>query len=239
MANQNEERRANARRQRERQYEIDRLTAQYAEEYRAGRAPHVEEYVRQRPEFTTELLEFAVYFHTVGAETEAIGASAESDLSLAAQLALKQISTRRAAGMSMAASGVASAPIDPIDPIEGLVKQGARVGYSPRSLAEAVGLTTILLGKLEARAIAAASIPPTLVGRLATALKVAPEAIARYLGVSSQTFQAPQADAFYYAEEQPTQHQETFLDAIQSSALSPENKRAWAEIVEQDAAPGA
>ena len=38
------------RRQRERQYEIDQITFQYADEYRAGRAPRIEDYVRRYPD---------------------------------------------------------------------------------------------------------------------------------------------------------------------------------------------
>ena len=38
--------------------------------------------------------------------------------------------------------------------IASLVKQGILVGYAPPQLAEAVGLTPDLLGRLEARAIA-------------------------------------------------------------------------------------
>lgn len=222
MANQSEERRASARQRRERQYEIDRLTSQYADEYRAGRAPKIEAYIQRRPELAAELLEFALYFHTVGAETEALGATATTQLSTAATKALAMIQQQ---------SDVAPASLD------GLVKQGKRLGYSPRTLAEAVGLTTTLLGKLEARAIAATSIPPTLVGRFATALKVAPDAIATYLGISSRTSQTGQAAAFYYADQQPTQQQESFLDAVQGSSLTPEQKRMWAEIVDQGETP--
>jgi hypothetical protein len=234
MASQNEERRASARRKRERQYEIDRLTAQYADEYHAGRVPRIEDYVQRHPDFAAELLGFAVYFHTVGAETEAPGDAAAVELSTAAQQALTQIRQHRAA-TSSAPADVASAPVSAAASLDGLVKQGIRAGVSPRALAEAVGLTTNLLGKLEAHAIAAASIPPTLVRRLAATLTVAPESVASYLGLSS----TPQAGAFYYADQPPTQQQEAFLDAVQGSALSPERKREWVEIAERDAASGA
>ena len=66
MSDQSEEQRALVRQERERQYEIDLITAQYADAYRSGRAPRMEEYVQRYPQYTRELLEFAVYFHTVG-----------------------------------------------------------------------------------------------------------------------------------------------------------------------------
>ncbi|MGZ3715932.1 MAG: hypothetical protein ACXVA4_10975, partial [Ktedonobacterales bacterium] len=117
-----------------------------------------------------------------------------------------------------------------VQPIEGLVKQGAKAGYSARKLAEAVGLTIDVLAKLEARVIAVATIPPTLVTRLATTLQVLPDAVAAYLGAT----RPGQAGAFYYADQQPTQQQESFLDAVQASMLSPERKQEWATIVEND-----
>jgi hypothetical protein len=220
MPDQGEEQRALVRRQQERQYEIDRITAQYADDYRSGRAPRMEEYVQRYPQYTRELLEFAVYFHTVGFDAAEPDEVPTTELSPAAQRALARIREQRAAAA--------------VSPIEGLVKRGATVGYAPRRLAESVGLTTELLGKLEARAIAVATIPPTLVRRLADALKVAPEAVASYLGAA----RPGQAGAFYYSDRPPTQHQESFLDAVQASALSPELKREWDEIVKEDAGTG-
>ena len=90
MSDQSEEQRALVRQERERQYEIDRITAQYADAYRSGRAPRIEEYVQRYPEYTRELLEFAVYFHTVefdAAEPDEVPAP---KLSPAAQNALAQ-----------------------------------------------------------------------------------------------------------------------------------------------------
>ena len=221
MAEIDEAQRAQRRRQRERQYEIDRITAQYVDEFRAGRSPQMEDYVQRHPQYAHELLEFAVYFHTVGydaAEPEEIPAA---ELSPAAQRSLAQIRERYALASTA--------------PIEGLVKEGTRVGYSPRQLAAAVGLSTDLLAKLEAHAISAATIPRTLIGRLADTLKVAPDVIAAYLAAAG----AAQASAFYYADQPPTQQQESFLDAVQVSTLSAERKREWAEIVTEDADRGA
>ncbi|HEX6818042.1 MAG TPA: hypothetical protein VF120_06665 [Ktedonobacterales bacterium] len=220
MSDQDEAQRAQARQRQERQYEIDRITTLYAEDYRSGRAPRIEEYVQRYPQYTRELLEFAVYFHTVGFDAAEPDDVPVAELSSAAQRARARIRERRTAAAS--------------PPIGGLVKQGATVGYTPKRLAESVGLTTELLGKLEAKAIAVATIPPTLVRRLADALKVAPEAVAAYLGAT----RAGQAGAFYYSDQPPTQQQEAFIDAVQASALSPELKREWGEIAKADANNG-
>lgn len=225
MTDQRDEQRERKRRQRERQYQIDRITFQYAEEYRQGRRPRIEDYVRLYPQYTGELLEFAVYFHTIGFEDEPFEEPADLTLSPAAEKALARIRERSAVYGPTAAPAASS-----VAPIESLFKQGLAVQLPPPQLAAAVGLTMDVLAKIEARAITVASIPPTLVRRLATALKLAPEAIATYLSPA----QPGQAGGFYYADQAPTQQQESFLDAVQASALPPEQKSAWAEIVQAD-----
>ena len=58
MSDQSEEQRALVRQERQRQYKIDTITAQYADAYRSGRAPRIEEYVHRYPDYARELLEF-------------------------------------------------------------------------------------------------------------------------------------------------------------------------------------
>jgi hypothetical protein len=218
MPDQNEKQRAQVRQQQERQYEIDRITAKYADDLRYGRAPRIEDYVQQYPEYARELLEFAMYYHTVGFDASEPEDVQAANLSPAAQQALARIRSRRTAAAAAAA------------PLEGLVKQAAAIGYSPRTLAEAVGLTTELLGRLEARAISVATIPPTLVRRFAHLLQVTPEAVAAYLGAA----RAGEGGVFYYADQPPTHQQQSFLDAVQSSALPTERKQEWADVVKHD-----
>lgn len=220
MPDQNNEQHALIRRQQERQYEIDRITAQFVDDYRSGLAPRIETYLQRYPEYASELLEFAVYFHTIGFDAEASEVSPASELSPAAQRAMQIIQSRSAPATATPTA----------QSIEGLVKQGTKAGYSARKLAGAVGLTTEVLGKLEARVIAVATIPPTLVARLASTLQVMPEAVAAYLGATSPG----QAGAFYYADQPPAQQQESFLDAVHASTLSPELKQEWTTIVKND-----
>ncbi len=217
MSDQNNDQRAQLRRQRERQYEIDSIIAQYVDAYHSGQSSHIEDFVERYPQYASELLEFAVYYHTVGFATESLAGPLEPTLSPEGEAILARIRELSAA----------SAPAA----IESLVKQGVLAGYSPPQLAEAVGLTPELLGRLEARAIAASSIPHALFQRLAATLKTAPEAIAAYLG-------AAPAGGFYLADQPPAQEQESFLDAVQASTLSPERKREWAEIVNEETNSG-
>lgn len=224
MSDQNNDQRAQLRRQRERQYEIDSIIAQYVDAYHSGQSSHIEDFVERYPQYASELLEFAVYYHTVGFATESLAGPLEPTLSPEGEAILARIH----------ALSAASAPAPAA--IESLVKQGILVGYAPPQLAEAVGLTPELLGRLEARAIATSSIPRALFQRLAATLKTAPEAIAAYLGGWAQW--GHQVGGFYYADQPPAQEQESFLDAVQASTLSPERKREWAEIVNEETNSG-
>lgn len=217
MSNQHDEQRAQIRRQREREYEIDRITFEYATEHRGGRNPRIEDYVRRYPQYASELLEYALYYHTVGFDRQPLVGPAEPTLSPAAEKAMARIREQNP-------EAFATVPIA----IQSLVQLGLDAKYTPPQLAAAVGLDSALLQRLEAHAIAAVSIPRTLIQRFADVLKTAPEAIAAYLN-------ATPAGGFYMAEQQPDQRQQTFLDAVDASALSPEGKREWAEIVRTEA----
>lgn len=203
-------------RDRERQYEIDRITFQYASEFRSGRNPRIEEYIQRYPAYADELLDYALYFHAFGFDSELLEEPAELSLSPAGEKAMAQIHEQ---GVVTKSEPVA---------IQSLVQLGLDAKYSPPQLAAAVGLTVDLLGKLQAHAIAAATIPRALIQRFADVLKTAPEAIAAYLSASP-------AGGFYMADQQPDQQQESFLDAVEASALSPEGKREWGEIVNAEA----
>jgi hypothetical protein len=208
---------------RERQRELERIKARYQDEYYAGRSPRIEDYVRRYPRFARELREFAFYFHTIAADLPE-PQPRPAELSPAAQAALARIRQERAA----------PAPA-PAPHIEGLFAAALAAGLAPPKLADAVGLSLDILGKLEARAIAATTVPATLLRRLAEALRVTPEAVAAYLGGSAGT--AP-AGAFYYADKPPVQQQEPFLHAVQTSpSLSAERKREWTEIAQRETAP--
>lgn len=216
MATNDDERRM----QREHQYEIDHITALYVAEWRDGHSPKIEDFVQRYPAFERELLEFAVTFHTIGVDAPEPDVVAAAQLSPAAQRALASIRAQHPAPVP--------APVASTALIEGLVQQGIQAGYTPAQLAAAVNLNTTLLARLEAHAIAAATIPRILIERLGQVLGVAPDAVASFLGAPP----ASQAGAFFYADQAPAQRQEPFLDAVLSSDLAPEAKRAWEAIAQ-------
>src|SRR6185312_3508181 len=115
----------NARRaQRKRQYEIDSIIAQYVDAYHAGQSPRIEDYVQRYPQYTGELLEFAVYYHTIGFATESLDGPPDPALSPAAEKAMARIREQR----------VQPAPAA----IQSLAQLGIQAGYTPPRLAEAV-----------------------------------------------------------------------------------------------------
>ena len=197
-------------------HELERLIARYADEFRAGKSPRIEDYIRRYPQYAVELGDFFVYFHSVGMEAPEPDPVPAPQLSPVAQKALARIHQQYAEEYAL----------------DGLVKQGKRVNLTLRQIAQQVTLTTDVLLKLEARVIDVSSIPRTLIRRLAEALQVAPEAVALYLGGPASASVQP---GFYYADQAPTQKQESFLDAIQESAqLSAESKAEWAHIVHDE-----
>lgn len=202
----------------ERQYEIDQLTSRYEEEYRAGKSPKIADYIQRHPEFAQELMEFALFFHTFEADDSEPPPTPAAAFSPAVQAARTRIRE--------------PTPANAGTTLPGIIRQARLAGHMAPKLAEMLGLSLDIVTKLDAHAIVGASIPRTLIERLASALSVAPDAVAAYLG-SPQRAQA--GGSFFYADEAPKQRQETFLDAIQSSRLlSPEQKQAWADTVAQE-----
>ncbi len=189
----------------QRQYDIDRITAQYEEEYRAGNAPQLSEYLRQYPDMADELMEFAVYFHTIAAELPEPDEDLPIPLSPASNLALARIRaqphTKRVAAL------------------EGLIEPGLAAGYPPTQLADVLEISLDVLAKLEERAIAVASIPEEFIQRVAETLSVAYDAVFEHLG-------GEQPQMAYAVP--PPQPQESFLSAILASPLLSEGrKQAW------------
>lgn len=198
-------------REHERQARVERITARYVTEYRAGRAPSLDDYIARNPDLAPELTDFALYFHSVAED-------------------LPRLDTASAPQPSTAARRAFASLFGPS--IQGLVARGAEVGVTPPTLMDRLRLSPDLLGKLEARAITIASVPPTLVTRLSESLQVPPAAISSFLGAQ------PASAAFYYADQAPRPNQESFADAVRASALPEATKREWLDVIAREV-PGA
>jgi hypothetical protein len=198
------------------QYEIDRLTAQYVEDYQAGRSPRVEDYIQRYPQYAAELIDFVLYYHTVVETLPDPEPQPSAALSPEAQSVLARIHETLS---SSAAS-----------PITSLTERARELGLQPRQLAADLGISTGVLGMLNARAIIAQSLPRTLIDRLAQSLRVAPDAILAFFNLTG----AAQAGGFFFADRPPDQRQDTFVDAVLQSNMTDEQKREWSEIVSRE-----
>lgn len=190
-----------------RQARVERLTARYVAEYRAGNAPSLDDYIARNPDLAPELTDFALYYHTIAEDLPALDTANPPQPSAAA---------RRAFASLFGPS------------IQGLVARGAEVGVTPPALMERMRLSPDLLGKLEARAVTITSIPPTLVARLADSLQVPPAAISSFLGAQ------PASAAFFYADQAPQPNQESFADAVRASALPEATKSEWLDVIARE-----
>ena len=210
-----------------------RITAEYADAARSGAAPRISDYVRRYPQYARELVAYALSFSAVHADQPAPDDRPAAALSPAAQKALAYVREQAAAYMAPAAGAPASAESSQAQPeaLDGLLKRGVAVGYPPARLFRELGVSADLGAKLEARAIAAATIPRTVVERLARLLQTSAEAVQAYLASTRPQAQGAQ---LYLAERPPEYSQQSFLEAVEHSTLSEDEKRAWVEIARRD-----
>ncbi len=200
--------------------ELLRITAEYAEAARAGQAPSISEYVRRYPQYARELVAFALSFSALAADQPPTDERPAAALSPAAHKALAYVREQRTAYETAA-----------MEPLGSILQRGLAVGYPPPRLFAELGLSADLVAKLEAHVITVASIPRTLVERLARVLQTSAESVQAYLASMRPQ---PQGAQLYLAERPPEYSQQPFLDAVAHSTLSEDEKRAWIEIARRD-----
>ncbi|HEX9038087.1 MAG TPA: hypothetical protein VF808_13970 [Ktedonobacterales bacterium] len=204
---------------RARQFEIDRITARYAQEAESGRNPDPKVYLSQYPQYATELADFIATYHLALADLPAPDETPAVELSPAFARALAAIPTTEGGPSPVALVGLEDRAFD--------------VGSTPEVVAQKVGLSQRLLARLDAHAIAAATIPRELFRRLAEALDVSEQAVMAHLGASPRV-----GGAFFDADQAPTGAQEDFLSAIEASDLNPQRKAEWRALSARDAQEG-
>jgi hypothetical protein len=210
---------------RERQYELDAITLEYAIAWDDGQSPRVEDYAARYPAFAREIAAFALYYATIGRPLDTFAPEMEPEPALAP-------AAERALGRIAASiTPVGTAHSSPASQLDGLMRQGARVGYPAPQLAARVGLSPDVLAKLEAHRIEAATVPEALVRRLAATLHVTPTAVAAFLSGP----RARRGTASSQASVPRQQQREPFLEAVRASALTPKQKDEWAQIAAGEA----
>jgi len=213
---------------REQEEAVQRITARYVAELRAGRHPRLSDYLYRYPQYADAITNFVSYYHAMEADIPE-GLDSISPLSQATRAALDE-AWKRLLHSEIVASNV----------ITSLQKAANNVGKSFSQLTVEIGLSMDVLSKLERHIIDAATIPYEVCHRLASALQQPLTAVERYLGLATPERLAQgiaEAPASYRVDEQPGTDIQTqsFQEAVeQSTRLSNEQKVAWRNILVQE-----
>lgn len=205
--------------------EIERIKAWYAAECDAGRLPDMRVYLERYPDYADELRDYVVYLHTIAVDLPAPAAVPAAELSPAARSVL----TRMAAEGVAAQVPTMAQTVVRVAETETLVSRAGRAGVKPIQLVAKVGINIDILTRLQNGLIAPGSVPRTLIQRIAAVIAETPATVETLLGLN-----APAQSAFFYSNTAPEHSQDTFLDAVQKSALSEEQKQEWRAIVADD-----
>jgi hypothetical protein len=212
---------------REQEEAVQRITAQYIAELRAGRHPRLSDYLSHYPRYASAITNFVTYYHAteknMPGEAESMPPLSETSRAVLDRAWNQEWLSQRATNDSLVAT---------------LQVAANNQGKSLPQLVMELGLSIDILDKLDRHIIDAASIPEELCKRLANALHRSLSVIETYLGLSTRKPIAPgiaEAPPPYHVERQPGTHIESFREAIeQSMQLSNEQKDAWRSILTKE-----
>jgi hypothetical protein len=213
---------------REQEEAVQRITAHYVAELRAGYHPRLSDYLSRYPQYADALTNFVTYFHATEVDVpEEINVMAP--LSQTSCAALDEAWKRVLHPESVAKNALTS-----------LQKAANNVGKSLSQLALETGLSLDILKKLEQHAIDAATIPLEVCNRLAQTLQQPLAAVERYLGFAEHKQLArgiAEAPVAYHVEAQSRSNIQTqsFREAVeQSMHLSNQQKETWYGILVEE-----
>ncbi len=204
---------------------LQRITARYVAELRAGHYPRLSEYLSRYPQYADAITDFVTYYHAAEANIPEEGYII-SPLSQTTRAALDEAWERL-----LRSEGTGNNTLD------SLQKAANSAGKTFSQLAVEIGLSRDILRKLEQHLIDAATIPYEVYHRLASALQLPLVVVERYLGLAKPgqlTRGIAEAPASYHVNKQPkTSLQiQSFQEAVEQSAnLSNEQKVAWRSIL--------
>ena len=210
---------------REEEEMIQRLTARYVSEFRAGQHPRLSEYLSRYPHYANMIADFVTYYH-------AIEVDIPQDIEIIPPLS--QISR---AALEEAWKNVLHADFEEFNTLDSLQMAANNVHKSFFQLALETGLSQDILKKLDLHSIDAATIPQELCHRLAKALHRPLAAIEMYLGLvkhQQATQGVAESPPVYHIEDQPALdlHVCSFQEAVeQSKDMSDEQKDVWHSIL--------
>jgi hypothetical protein len=209
---------------REQEEAVQRITARYVAELRAGHHPRLSDYLSRYPQYADAITDFVTYYHVTEANI-----AEEIDI-------IPTLSQTSRAALDEAWKRVLRSESVANNVITTLQKAANNVGKSFLQLTVEIGLSMDILKKLDQHIIDSATIPYEVCYRLARALQQPLAAVEIYLGLAEHkqlTQGIAEAAASYRVDEQPktTIQTQSFQEAVeQSMHLSNEQKVAWRSI---------
>ncbi len=206
---------------------LQRLTARYVSEFRAGQHPRLSEYLSRYPHYANMIADFVTYYHAI-----------EVDVPQESEIIPPLSQTSRAA-FDEAWKHVVYADSGVNNTLNSLQVAADGVNKSFLQVALEIGLSQDILQKLDLHSIDAATIPQELCHRLAKALQRPMTAIEMYLGLVehkqlTQGVAVAENPPVYHIEDQPDLdlHVCSFLEAVeQSNNMADEQKGVWHAIL--------
>lgn len=204
---------------------IQRLTARYVAEHRAGLHPQLSVYLTHYPQYADILADFVIYYHAM-----------EAELPLESEIIAPLSQTSRAAYDEAIEKMIYATP--ELGGKQGSLQMAA--SNSQKSLEQVsveVGLDQDILQKLDQHSIDVTTIPRELSRRLARALHQPVTALEILLGMDQQEqrFQlVAEHKPDYHVEDQSAlqEHVYSFQEAIeQSKHMSDEHKGDWRAVL--------
>jgi hypothetical protein len=213
---------------REQEEIIQRLTARYVLEFRAGHHPRLSAYLSRYPQYADVIADFVTYYHAIE-----VGVPEEMEI-------IPPLSQVSRAALDEAWKNVLNADFGVYSTLNSLRMAANSVNKSFSQLALEIGLSQDILKKLDQHSIDAATIPQELCRRLAKALHRPLAAVVMYLGLGKHKQLAQgvaESPSTYCVEDRPVFdiHLLRFQEAIeQSKNLSNEQKVVWRGILVQE-----
>src|SRR6266487_5508004 len=213
---------------REQEEIIQRVSARYVSEVRAGHHPRLSAYLSRYPQYADVIADFVAYYHAI-----------EVDVPEEMEI-IPPLSQVSRAALDEAWKNVLNADFVVYHTLDSLQVAANSVNKSFSQLALEIGLSQDILKKLDQHSIDAATIPQELCRRLAKALHRPLAAVVMYLGLVTHKQLAQgvaESPPIYHIEVQPVlvQHLLSFQEAIEHSKnVSDEQKVVWRSILVQE-----
>lgn len=212
----------------EHQEMIERLTARYVADIRAGRQPQLSEYLSRYPQYADMLIDFVTYYHAV-----------EIDLPLEGEIIAPLSQTSHAAfAEAMEKTKYTGAELN-ANP--GVLRMAANNAHkSLDQVSQEMGLGQDILYQLDQRKIDVATIPRELGRRLAKCLHQPLAALEIMLGLDTHEPHlqlVAEQPSDYHVEDQHGKHGLacSFQEAIERSEhMSTEQKGDWTAVLLQE-----